>query len=68
MAPGADPGILVRGRGVDFFKKGMGFGVRLKTPSPGQRPGGGPGGEGLGSSRILVILGVKFNHIVSPDR
>ena len=34
-----------------FFSKAWGFGGRLKTPGgPEQRPGGGPGGEGPGSS------------------
>ena len=59
---GADPGILVRG-GVGFFFKGMGFGAALRPPvGPGQHPGSSQGGE------ILVILGVKFNHIIRPDR
>ena len=47
--PGADPGILVRGVDIFFFKC-MGF------------------GEAPGSSWILVILGVKFNHIVGHHR
>ena len=64
---GADPGILVRG--VDFFFKGMGSGSRFMPPvGPWQRRGGGPGGEAPGSSRILVYLEVKFNHIASPHR
>ena len=61
---GADPGILVRGGGVDFFFKGMG---RLKVPSGSrEHPGWGLVGEAPGSSGILVNLGVKFNHIISP--
>ena len=42
-------------------------GAALSPPvGPGQRPGGGSGGEAPGSSWILVILEVKFNHIVCP--
>ena len=59
----ADPEILVRGWGVDFFSsKKWDLGATLRPPlGPGQRPGGGPGGEAHGSSWILVILGLKFN-------
>ena len=49
---------------VDFFFKGMG---RLKVPSGSrEHPGWGLVGEAPGSSGILVNLGVKFNHIISP--
>ena len=59
----------LREGGVDFFSKARGPGVALRPPvGLGQSPGGGPGGEGPGSFWILVILGVKFNHIVSPNR
>ena len=44
-----------------FFFKGMGSGAALRPPvGPGQRPGGGPGGETRVSSWILLILGVKL--------
>ena len=68
--PGADPGILVKGGGgVDFFSKAWSLGAALRPPvRPGQRPDRGPWGEAPRSSWILVILGVKFNHIVSPHR
>ena len=63
---GADPGNLVGG-GRGFFLMAWGPGAALRPPvGPGQSPGRGQGGEAPGSSRILVILGVKFNHIVSP--
>ena len=45
LSQGADPGILVGG-GAWISFKGMGFGAALRpTVCPGQRPGGGPGGE-----------------------
>ena len=47
---GADPGILVRG-GRDFFSNAWGLVATLGAlVGPGQRPGGGPGGEAPGSS------------------
>ena len=52
-----------------FFSKAWGSGPALRSPvGPGQRPGGFPGGEAPGTSWILAILGVKFNHIISPHR
>ena len=41
--------------------KAWGLGAAIMPPvGPEQRPGGGPGGKSLGSSIILVILGVKL--------
>ena len=57
------------GGGAWFFCKCKGPGTALRPPGgPRQSPGGGPGSEAPLSSWILVILGVKFNHIVSPNR
>ena len=51
---------------MDFFSKAWGLGTLRPPVGPGQRPGGGSWGEAHGGSLILVILGVNFNHIVSP--
>ena len=66
---GADPGILVRGGGVDFSFKGMGFEAALRPPGgKGHGLGGAQGGEAPGSSGILVILGVNFTNFFNLIR
>ena len=46
QAAGADPGILVRGGGVELFFKGMGSGGRLEAPSGSRAtPWWGPRGR-----------------------
>ena len=52
---GADPGFQVR-RGRETASEVGGLGTALRPPvGPEQSPGGGPGGEAPGSSRVLEI-------------